>query len=66
MHRRKSFLFSEDSAWVKDHPLFDVAMGVYDGAEIRELIGLYLLDKLFHVAGKLNTGLNLDDGLAFL
>ena len=41
-------------------------MGAYDGAEICELVGLYLLDKLSHITGKLNTGLYRDDGLAFL
>ena len=41
-------------------------MGACDGAEICELVGWYLLDKLLHITGKLNTGLYRDDGLAFL
>ena len=53
MHCRKSFLFSEDSAWVKkDHPLFDVAMGAYDGAEICELVGLYFVGQIVAHHGK--------------
>ena len=31
---------------------FDVAMGSFDGAEICELVGLFLLDRLASVLGK--------------
>ena len=41
MHSRKSFLFKRNNA-----NMFDVAMGSYDGAEICELIGLFILVKL--------------------
>ena len=42
-HCRKSLLFSNSDAWVKkDGNLFDVTMGSFDGAEICELVGLYL------------------------
>jgi len=41
MHSRKSLLFSNGDTWIKqENPNFDVAMGVYDGAEICELVGL--------------------------
>ena len=30
----------------KDKPDFDVTMGSYDGAEVCELVGLYILDIL--------------------
>ena len=47
------------------HNLFDVTMGSYDGAEICELVGLYMLNKLSEKAViKGNIGLYRDDGLA--
>ena len=48
MHARKSLLFDEGSTWIKKVPEdnFDVSMGSYDGAEICELVGLYLLNQL--------------------
>ena len=39
-------------------------MGSYDGAEICELVGLYLLNRLSTVIDKGNVGLYRDDGLA--
>ena len=53
-------------AWVKkeNDTLFDVTMGSFDGLEICELVGLYLLDKLSNLIGKENVGLYRDDGLA--
>ena len=39
-------------------------MGSFDGAEICELVGLYLLDKLSSLIGRKNVGLYRDDGLA--
>ena len=63
---RKSLLFNKGGTWVKkgDDTLFDVTMGSFDGAEIYELIGLYLLDKLSSLIGRKNVGLYRDDGLA--
>ena len=63
---RKSLLFSKDGTWVKKsgNELFDVTMGSFDGAEVCELVGLYLLDKLSELLGKDNVGLYRDDGLA--
>ena len=65
-HPRKSLLFDKTSAWVKkgNNSLFDVTMGSYDGAEICELVGLYLLSPLSTVIDKSNVGLYRDDGLA--
>ena len=37
-------------------------MGSFDGAEVCELVGLYLLSQLQHLA--MNVGLYRDDGLA--
>ena len=43
---------------------FDVTMGSYDGAEVCELVGLYLMSKLEILIGKNQLGLYRDDGLA--
>lgn len=65
MHARKSLLFDKSSAWIKkgDNPLFDVTMGSFDGAEICELVGLYILQKLDSIVAKNRIGLYRDDGL---
>ena len=65
-HSRKSLLFSNAGTWVKkDDESFDVTMGSFDGAEVCELVGLYLLNKLVPLIGVNNTaGLYRDDGLA--
>ena len=50
--------------WVKsDNPDFDVTMGSYDGAEVCELVGLYILDILTKEFGHDKIGLYKDDGL---
>ena len=43
---RKSLLFTNNCAWQKKTGLFDVTMGSYDGCEVCELVGLYILDKI--------------------
>ena len=49
----------------KDDDLFDVTMRSLDGAEVCELVGLYLLSKLDPLIGSSgSTGLYRDDGLA--
>ena len=52
--------------WIKnsENPMFDVTMGSFDGAEICEIVGLYLLDKLSVLLHKEDVGLYRDDGLA--
>ena len=45
---------------------FDVTMGSYDGAEICELVGLFILERLGETFGHENIGLYRDDGLAAL
>ena len=66
MHSRKSLLFNKNVAWVKkdNSSLFDVTIGSFDGAEVCELVGLYILDKLTTKYGKKHIGLYRDDGLA--
>ena len=52
-HARKSFLFDKTNVWVKkDNSDFYVTMGSYDGAEVCELVGLYLLNLLTNEFGK--------------
>ena len=65
-HARKSLLFYGKCAWEKkgSNDMFDVTMGSYDGAEICELVGLYLLNLLSTKLGKECVGLYRDDGLA--
>ena len=65
MHSRKSLLFNNGNAWIKkDNSSFDVTMGSYDGAEVCELVGLFILNGLGNTYGKENIGLYRDDGLA--
>ena len=62
---RKSLLFNKDVAWVKKgEDMFDVTMGSFDGAEICELVGLYLLHKLSKILDRNDVGLYRDGGLA--
>ena len=66
-HARKSLLFGDNSTWLKKGgKKFDVTMGSYDGAEICELVGLYILDLLSRKFSKERIGLYRDDGLAAL
>ena len=67
-HARKSLLFSKDEVWIKkgDHELFDVTMGSWDGAEVCDLIGLFMLHEAEPRFGKEDIGVYRDDGLASL
>ena len=44
----KSLLFTEGNIWLKkgDNALFDVTMGLHDGGEVCEPVGIHLLGKL--------------------
>ena len=66
MHCRKCLLFSGGDQWVKkdSNEMFDVTMGSYNGAEVCELVGLYLLSKIVDTTGIDLVGLYRDDGLA--
>ena len=70
-HARQSFLFSLNHAdpdnpkpWVKKSGTFDVTMGAPDGAEVCELVGLFLINETKSKFPELNFGLYRDDGLA--
>ena len=39
-------------------------MGAYDGAEVCELFGTFLLEKISEICNKSNIGLYRDDGLS--
>lgn len=64
-HSRKSFLFNDQYVWKKksNDSFFDVTMGSYDGAEICELVGIYLTNLIKNKLPMLNFGLYRDDGL---
>ena len=68
MHCRKSLLFDNETAWTKKNhsSMFDVTMGSFDGAEVCEHIGLFLLNNLSGKYGKSNVGLYRDDRLVLL
>ena len=60
---KKSFLFSKGQAWSKKgDKQFDVTMGSFDGAELCDLVGLFILHQMKDIRG-LDLGLFRDDGL---
>ena len=64
-HSRKSLLFDKGNTWMKKaENIFDVAMGAYDGAEVCELVGTFLLEKISEICNKSNIELYRDDGLS--
>ena len=64
-HSRKSLLFNQEQTWMKKgSDLFDVSMDAYDGAEVCELIGIFLLNLLGRQYDTKNIGLYRDDGLS--
>ena len=64
-HARNSLLFSGGRSWTKNsrEGCFDVTMGSYDGAEICELVGTYILATLPLSYKRKSVGLYRDDGL---
>ena len=64
-HARKSLLFYGNKTWVKksNDCLFNVTMGSHDGAEVCELVELFILNHLSEKFGKDNVGLSRDDSL---
>ena len=66
VNARKSFLFDNGEAWVKKNieTHFDVTEGSFDGAEVCELVGLYMLNKLKNIVSNGSVGCYRDDGLA--
>ena len=64
-HARKNVLMDCDcNIWEKiSNPDFDVSMGSMDGAEVAELIGIYMISKLMLKFNKSLFGIYRDDGL---
>ena len=59
---RRSILVNGEETWVKKgEDLFNVTMGAFDGAEVCDTVGLYLLSQIRHLPAK--GGLYRDDGL---
>lgn len=67
-HCRKSLLYKDKESWKKKtiSNSFDVTMGSYDGAEVCELVGSFILSKLAQIIVKDYAGLYRDDGLLIL
>ena len=66
-HARKSVLYNDGEPWVKKKGgSFDVTMGAYDGAEVCQLIGIYMLYLIGKKYDSKNIGLYRDDRLALL
>ena len=68
MHCRKCLLFFGNEAWKKKSTksCFDVTMSSFDGAQICELVGLYIPSNVENALPKTNFGLHRDDGLIHL
>ena len=64
-HSRKTLLFSGNNMWIKKSgdSNFDVTMGSFDGAELCELVGLFILYTIANEYGLNTAGLYRDDGL---
>ena len=59
------FLIFDGSHWTKKQsPEFDVPMGSYDGAEVCDIVGLFLLSELRKLDIDIEMGCYKDDGLA--
>ena len=64
-HSRKTLPFHNNQSWEKKSgdPDFDVPMGCYDGSEICELVGIFILNKVSNIIDKISIGLYHADGL---
>ena len=69
MHSRRTILHdNKGNMWTKKEikKQFDVSMGAFDGAEVCELIGLYIISTINESMKFESIGLYRDDGLAVL
>ena len=53
----------ETPGWKKGGSI-SCSNGAYDGAEVSELVGTFLLEKISQICNKCDIGLYRDDGLA--
>ena len=66
-HVTKSLLYYNGETWFKKGEInFDVTMDAYDGAEVCELIGTFMMTLLSKHINKVHIRLYRDDGLAIL
>ena len=65
---RRTLLFHDGEPWIKtsNDNDFDVPMGSFDGAEICELVGTFMLSEITKVVTKEDIGLYRDDGLGLM
>ena len=68
INQSRKTLFNEKIPWVKKDGSedFDVPMGCFDGAEVCELVGTFILNRLKNVFQNNRFGLYRDDGLAVI
>ena len=68
MHTCQTIISYDNRIWTKKSNInnFDIAMGSFQGAEVCDLIGLYILSEISPITGPLNIGLYRDDGLAVI
>ena len=68
MQSRQTLLFHDKQPWVKKTRTenFDVPMGCYDGAEVCELVGCYILNQLSTVMRKELVGFYRGDALEIM
>ena len=68
MHCQKSILYHNGKIWIKkdQEENFSVGMGAFDGAEVCEVVGIFLLYKLSTTLNKRNIGIFRDDGLLIM
>ena len=63
---RKSILCSNNETWQRKDSDFDVTMGAFDGAQLTDLVGLYLLNILHNEIPEIEFAFYRDDGLGIL
>ena len=64
-HAQKPLLFHSNQPWIKkDSDTFDGTMGAHDGAEICELVEIFMLSLLSKKYSSNNIGLYRDDRLS--
>ena len=68
MQSGQTLLFNNKEPWLKKsgNQEFDVPMGCFDGTEVCESVGVYILHLLKNVMRKENVGLYHEDGLRIL
>ena len=68
MQARKTLLFNDNEPWVKKFgdKDFDVPTDCFDGADVSEIVGTYILSKISNEISKKQVGLYRDDGLGIL